>query len=208
MKTLLRLAILFTLAATSFAQEAGPTAHVGFGYSPLVGPISRNLDNGWNFQVGGGLMFTPHLGIIAEYQYNHLGVPDDVLNFLRVPDGNARVNLFTVGPEIRFAPGAKIDPYIIGGLGWYRRTIEFTSPTLAPVTVFDPFYGFFIPAFVPADVVLGTFTSDAFGGNIGGGFNFRLGESHAKVFAEARYHIASTEGRDTQMVPFTIGIRW
>jgi Outer membrane protein beta-barrel domain len=206
MKALLRLAMLCTLAVSSFAQ--GPTFHTGFGYTPLVGPISNNLDNGWNFQVGGGLMFSPHFGVIADYQYNGLGVPDRVLNLLAVPDGNAHVQSFTVGPEIRFATGGKVSPYIIGGIGWYRRTIEFTAPTIAPVTVFDPFYGFFFPAFVPADVVLGTLTSDAFGGNVGLGFNFRIGESHAKVFAETRYHIASTEGRDTQMLPFTIGIRW
>ncbi|MCU1308287.1 MAG: hypothetical protein JWN45_2982 [Acidobacteriaceae bacterium] len=210
MKALLRLVIVCTLAISSFAQDAGPglTVHGGFGYTPLVGPLSRNLDNGWNFQIGGGFMFSRHLGFVGDYQYNHLGVPQDVLNALAVPDGNAHVQSLTFGPEIRFAPSRPISPYLIGGIGWYRRTVEFTSPTLTTATIFDPFFGFFFPAIVPANVVLGSITRDGFGGNVGLGFAFGFHESRARLFVEARYHQASMERRDTQMVPFTVGIRW
>jgi hypothetical protein len=165
------------------------------------------LDNGWNMQAGGGYMFTPRFGLIADYQYNGLGVPRSILNQLQVPDGSAWVHSVTVGPEIRFAPERRVSPYFVGGVGWYRRTVQFTRPTLAPATIFDPFFGFFFPAFVPADIVLGSVTRDGFGGNAGGGFNVRVG-TKAKVFAEARYHIASHDRNDTQLVPFTLGIRW
>jgi opacity protein-like surface antigen len=208
MKTLLSLAIVCLLAISSFAQDRGLTVHAGGGYTPLVGPLSKRLDNGWNVQVGGGYMFTPYLGLVGDYQYNGLGVPQDVLNVLAVPDGNAHVQSFTAGPEIRFAPGSKVSLYIIGGIGWYRRTVEFTSPTFAAVTAFDPFFGFFFPAIVPANQVLGSITRDGFGGNVGLGFTFRFHESRTRLFVEARYHQASMERSDTQMVPFTVGIRW
>jgi hypothetical protein len=191
-----------------YEGDRGFTAHFGGGYAPLVGPISGSLENGWNVQAGGGYMFTPSFGIVADYHYFGLGVPDRVLNSLAVPDGNAWVHSITFGPEIRLAPDSTIDPYLIGEVGWYRRTVEFTRPSVAAVTVFDPFLGFFVPVLVPADTILGTRTRDGIGGNAGVGVAVRLKGGHAKVFAEARYHYASHERKDTQILPFTVGIRW
>jgi hypothetical protein len=54
---------------------------------------------------------------------------------------------------IHLAPSNKSNPYIIGGGGLYHRTIEFTAPTIATVTGFDPFFGFF-PVNVAANQVL------------------------------------------------------
>jgi hypothetical protein len=210
---------VLVLTATCFAQgtasgstyyegDRGFTAHVGGGYAPLIGPISGSLENGWNVQAGGGYMFTPQWGIVGDYHYFGLGVPDRVLNSLAVPDGNAWVHSITVGPEVRLAPDSKIDPYLIGEVGWYRRTVEFTRPSVAAVTVFDPFLGFFVPVLVPANTVLGTSTRDGFGGNVGGGVAVRIKDGHAKVFAEARYHHAMHDRKDTQILPVTVGIRW
>lgn len=35
------------------------------------------------------------------------------------------------------------DTYLIGGGGYYRRTVEFTQPAITTVTAFDPFFGFY-----------------------------------------------------------------
>jgi len=208
---------VLALALCSFAQtstnstynegDRGFTFHAGLGYAPLVGPISKSLDNGWNFQAGGGYMFTPNFGLVADYNYFGLGIPRDVLNSLAEPDGSAWVHALTFGPEIRLAPDSKVDPYIIGEAGWYRRTVQFTRPTTTTVTAFDPFFGFF-PAVIPANEVLGTIQRDGFGGNAGLGFAVRIRDGKAKVFAEARYHYAMHDRRDTQIVPVTVGIRW
>jgi len=130
MKSFGTIVLLLSLCALGFAQDAdrGFTFHVGAGYTPLVGNISNRLDNGWNFQAGGGYMMTRHFGLITDYQYNGLGVPRSILNQLQVPDGSAWVHSVTVGPELRFAPERRVSPYFIGGLGWYRRTVEFTRP--------------------------------------------------------------------------------
>jgi hypothetical protein len=58
------------------------------------------------------------------------------------------------------------------------------------------------------EVITGSRSSNAFGGNIGGGFTYRLGESHAKLYAEVRYHYASYNKVATQVLPLTFGVRW
>jgi hypothetical protein len=57
-------------------------------------------------------------------------------------------------------------------------------------------------------VITGSRSANAFGGNIGGGFTYRLGESHAKLYAEIRYHYASYNKVSTQVLPLTFGVRW
>jgi hypothetical protein len=109
---------------------------------------------------------------------------------------------------VRLNPRGRFDMYFLGGGGYYRRTVEFTEPTLAVVTVFDPFYGVFFPAAIPANNVLGSFTQNKGGLNIGGGFTVRLGEdTNVKLFAETRYHYLFTNQRTT-IVPVTFGFRW
>lgn len=62
----------------------------------------------------------------------------------------------------------------VGG-GWMRRTVEFTRPTLAQVTIFDPCWGYFGPAVIPANQLLGTYRSDGGARDVGGGLDVPLG---------------------------------
>jgi hypothetical protein len=114
----------------------------------------------------------------------------------------------TAGPMWRFPIAAKVDGYVLGGVGWYHRTVEFTQPTVGVIDVIDPWWGYIGPVLVPTNQVLGSVTKDAFGGNAGGGVSFALGESGAAVFAEVRYHYANTKPASTAIVPVSIGIRW
>jgi hypothetical protein len=97
---------------------------------------------------------------------------------------------------------------LVGGVGYYRRTIQFTQPTVAAVDIFDPFFGFFFfPTLVPADIVIGSITRDGVGGNVGAGFEFPF-VSGIRFFTEARYQYVSTGNIPTRMVPLTLGVRW
>ena len=109
---------------------------------------------------------------------------------------------------LRIHPDGRVGGYIIGGAGFYRRVIEFTKPTMAQIFVFDPFFGVIFPALVPVNTVLGRFTDNTGGVNIGGGLTFKVGSSGAEIYAESRYHWIDTTNRDTQIVPVTFGIRW
>ena len=125
-----------------------------------------------------------------------------------MPDGNSHLWSITANPKLRLNRRGNFDPYVVGGVGYYRRTVEFTRPVLVPVFIFDPFFGVFYNTFLQADQVIGKITQDGVGGSLGAGFDVKLGESGLKFFTEARYHYADTGRIPTRMVPVTFGIRW
>jgi opacity protein-like surface antigen len=194
-------------AVTVHAQEQGLIISGSVGYSPLVGDISSRLNNGWHVTVDGGYNFTSHFSTTLEYMYNGYGVSRRVLNEAQVPDGNAHLWAITVNPKLRLSTGdGSFTPYVVGGVGYYRRTIEFTTPVAVPVFIFDPFFGVFYNTLVSANQVLGDITRGGIGGSAGAGFEVKLGNSGVKIFTEARYHYADTGRIPTRMVPVTFGI--
>jgi opacity protein-like surface antigen len=202
-------AILVCTAAYGRAQEEHPfTLSAGGGFSPVVGDISSRLNNGWHFTVGGGYNFNRYFSATLDYNYNGYGVSQRVLREAQVPGGDSHLWSLTANPKLRLGVSSKLNPYIVGGVGYYRRTVEFTRPTIVPVTIFDPFFGAFFNTAVPADEVLGKITQGGIGGSLGGGFDIRLAETGLKLFTEARYHYADTGRIPTRMVPVTFGIRW
>ena len=115
----------------------------------------------------------------------------------------------TANPIVRLNPRGRCDAYVVGGGGFYRRTIEFTEPIYAMVTAFDPFFGILYPAAIPANAILGSFTQNKGGLSIGAGVSIRVREnSKAKFFAEMRYHYMFTTPQATTVLPVTFGFRW
>ncbi|HYH01347.1 MAG TPA: outer membrane beta-barrel protein [Terriglobales bacterium] len=203
------LAVVFSLCVMLQAQdERRWTINLGGGVTPVVGETKNRLNTGWNAKGGFGVNITDRFGVVFEGQYNGFGVNDAVLEQLNVPDGSAWMWSLTANPVIRLNPGGRFNPYVIAGVGFYRRTVEFTRPTLAETIVFDPWWGYFGPALVPADEVLGSISSNAIGGNAGLGFDIPIGESGTRFFTEARYHYADTERRSTSIIPVTFGIKF
>jgi opacity protein-like surface antigen len=201
--------IVVVAASNSNAQDDHKfTFDVGGGYSPLVGDMSSRLNNGWNIVVGGGYNFTSHFSGTVEYMYNGYGVSRRTLEEAQVPAGNSHMWSITANPKLRLMPISKLDPYLVGGVGYYRRTVEFTRPAIVPVFFFDPFFGTFYNTLVLANQVLGDITRGGIGGSAGAGFDIKIGDSGLKFFSEARYHYASTGRIPTRMVPVTFGIRW
>ena len=126
---------------------------------------------------------------------------------MQFPNGDSHIWAVTADPIVRLNPSGPIDLYLIGGGGVYHRLVEFTQPTVATVTAFDPFFGIFFPATVPANQVLRSFSVTKGGVNGGAGLTVRLGRGNAKLFAEARYHYMFTPNATT-FVPVTFGLRW
>lgn len=200
--------LLITLPAAAQGNNHF-TFNAGAGFTEPVGKTDGRAVTGYNINVGGGVNFIPQLGVIAEFGFNDLGLSSRVLQAAGVPDGSGRIYSVTLNPIVHFNPHGRFDAYLIGGGGYYRRTVEFTRPTVATVTAFDPFYGIFFPLVVPANTVLGSFTQNKGGLNIGGGVAFRVsGDSNLKVFAEARYHYLFTTPVRTSILPVTFGFRW
>ncbi len=114
----------------------------------------------------------------------------------------------TVDPKISVWSGERANAYILGGGGWLRRTVEFTQPTVAQTIVFDPWFGYFGPALVPANQVTGSFSQNAGVWDVGAGMNFPLPRTSLKLYVEARYMDALTSSQHTTIVPITVGFHW
>ncbi len=194
----LAIAVLF-LSCVSFGYSQDThkwTADIGGGVSPLTGAISDRLDTGWNFTVSGGYNFNSYFSSSLRYTYNGLG------------DGDARVWSITLDPKIRFSAYHRVAPYVVGGVGFFRRTVEFKQPTFATTILFDPIFGFIFPAIIRVDQVIGRITRSGVGGNLGAGFEIGIGYQSLKFFTEVRYQYADTGRIPTRMVPVTFGLRW
>jgi opacity protein-like surface antigen len=201
--------MLQSFLISGYAQDAHRfTFNAGAGASPLVGDISTRLNNGWNVDVGGGYNFTKNFAATLQYTYNGFGVSQRVLAEAQVPGGNSHMWSLTVDPRVRFKSTGRVNPYVVGGVGFYRRTIEFTQPALVPVAFFDPIFGFLFNTVVPANQVLGDIRRSGVGGNLGGGLEVKVGDTGVKAFGEARYEYAATGRIPTRVVPVTFGFRW
>ena len=144
----------------------------------------------------------------GQFMYTRSGLSGSFLQSVSVPDGNFRMWGFSLDPIVRFNSRSRVGVYLIGGPGVYRRTVEFTQATIATVTAFDPFFGFFFPVNVPANQSLGSFGTTRFGMNGSGGVTVRIGNSNVKLFTEARYIKMFTRGTSTSVLPVTFGVRY
>src|ERR1041385_367460 len=117
------------LASACFAQNTSKFAFsVGGGFSEPLKYSDGRFDTGFNIGAGAGYNFHPNFGLMTEFGFNHLGVNSNVLNAVGAPDGSGRIYSLTLDPIVHFNPKGKFDAYVIGGGGYYRRTVEFTQP--------------------------------------------------------------------------------
>lgn len=193
-------------AATAFAQMWAVDVS-GAAASPL-GATRDHLKQGWNVDVGANQEITSRVGLREDFGYYHLGVTDQVLKTLKMPSGQAHMVSLTIGPTWRVPISSHVNVYLLSGIGWYRRTVEFTQPTLGVIHIIDPWWGYVGSEIVPANQVLGSVTSNAFGGNIGGGVGVPLGSSGSEIFVDVRYHRARTKSTPTSVLPVSFGLRW
>jgi hypothetical protein len=195
-------------ATAASAQQQNWNLELAGGVAPTTGDISSRLTTGWNVDLAGGYELQNGLGLNIDFLYAGLGVSNSVLHALDVPSGDAHMWSIGVGPKWRFPVGSHVNGYVVGGIGFYRRTVEFLQPTVGVVDVFDPWWGYIGPVLVPADQVLGSITRNSWGVNGGAGFSIPLGRSGTEAFAEFRYHYADMKPTSTSIAPISFGVRW
>jgi opacity protein-like surface antigen len=180
-------------ATPALAQDKKFDVNIGGGFTATTGEVHNHLGNGGNFMIGVTFHVNEHLGIQAEYGYSPIGsktVDLPTVNPLGTTpvDAGHHMHQGTFNVISRFgASDATIRPYAIGGVGVYNRVVQLTSPGTGLVTVCDPWWYVCYPVAVPVTNILGERSSTDFGINVGGGFNFRLGD-HVHAYFEARYH--------------------
>jgi hypothetical protein len=184
-------------------------------------PISNGVTYGGNFTVGAGLNFSKYIAGLIEYQFIDDKLPGALIAETGATGGYAHIWSFTFDPVIDLMPKATNDIYITGGGGFYRKVTSFTDPE--PSLYCDYFYGC---GTIVTSQVVGHFSSNQGGFNIGGGFQHRVGgqygDSNTKLFVEARYldvlspaSITNPNGlgttavkADTKVIPVTVGVRF
>ena len=149
------------LGATLPIGDFGDAAEVGF----HIGALGEFARPTWPFAFRG------------EVTYHRHGVKD--------VDGNASVLSFV--PNIVFPfgdPAATARPYLIGGVGIHRVSIDIDVPGFGDAEDSETKFGF----------------------NVGGGFNFNL--AGFDTFIEARFHSVLTSGSSTNFIPLSFGFKF
>jgi hypothetical protein len=224
-------------AAASFGSGAGGAAdqegngghrgifhslafEAGGGASGPVGDSSNYITWGGNFTGGGGVHFNKRFALLAEYQFIDDKLPGKLIAETGANGGNAHIWSLTLAPVIDLFPKSTNSVYVTGGGGFYRKVTNFTNPEEAE------YCEYYYCGITTENEVVGHFSSNQGGWNIGGGFTHRLGGAYGdgtmKLFAEARYldvltpasAIApndlgtATVAAGTKLVPITVGLRW
>jgi hypothetical protein len=205
---LLAITIFLGLATTAQAQDYNKWLfNIGGGIGFPQGDLSSFVNDGGNFVIGGGRNFTRLFGVDTEFMWHDLPINSATKQLLQTPGASARQYAWTFNPIFHVPLHSKLGAYAIGGIGWYHRSGETTTPGTAVIC--DPYWSWWFGCTIGSvDIVTGSRSANAFGENIGGGITFRLGESHAKIYAEARFHHAAYNNVSTKIVPISFGIRW
>lgn len=209
---MMRCALLFvsllSIGVLAQGQEISRfSASIGGGFTQPVGNTGRHLNEGWNISGGAGYNFNSRFGAMLDLGYNSFGINSLTLQSIGFPGGDVHVFSATVDPIVHLNPRGHVDLYVIGGGGLYHRYQQFTQPSTATVTAFDPFFGGFFPVTVPTTEILASYSVNKPGFNVGAGL--ALGTKwHGKVFAESRYHRMFINNMHTDYVPVTFGFRW
>ncbi len=208
----MRILLLLSLGAGLLAPLQAQEYHrlivdFGAGFDTPVGGTGRALDYGWNLQGGVGVNFTSVIGAKVQVGYDSMGINSTTLANLGVPGGDLHIFSATLDPIIHLTPHRHFDFYLIGGGGMYKRTQEFTSPGVATVAGYNPFFGFYQYG-VPTTNILASYSVVKPGVN--GGAGIALGSKWGgKFFAEARYNrIYMGSNAHTDYVPVSFGYRW
>lgn len=192
----------------------------GGGFNTPTSNTSSYLNTGYNFTAGGGLHFSHGLALLAEYQFINDGLPNSLVAEAGANSGNAHIWSFTLDPVIDLMPKHATSVYVTGGGGFYRKVTNFSNPQAVQYcTYFYCGVGY-------QNQVVGSFSSNQGGWNVGGGVSHRFagvyGDGKMAVFAEARYLDVMTPavttspnglgvtsvGAGTKLVPFTFGLRF
>ena len=172
---------------------------VGGGFNVPVGSASSNyLNTGYRFEGGAGVNMNRKLGVLAQFDYDHFGIPGGVLqnqaNLYNDLDGtgtnpytglggSSHIWSFTLNPTFNFYQSDSWGAYATVGGGFYHKVTNFTVPTVG--TYCDYYYGCYQ---YTANQTIDHYTSNAPGATGGVGLTYKFSRwSNERLFAEARY---------------------
>lgn len=114
--------------ASANAQEFSRfTADVGFGYTVPAGGTGQYVDTGWN--IGVGVNFSPYLGAALNVGADSMGINSTTLGNIGITGGSVHVFHATVDPVVHLTPKGRVDFYLTGGGGLFRRYQDLPAGT-------------------------------------------------------------------------------
>jgi hypothetical protein len=208
--------------------DQGIFSHLAFeaggGFNAPANASSPFITWGGNLTLGAGYRFNPHFSLMAEYQFIDDKLPGALIAQTGANGGNAHIWSFTLDPVFDLFPKHDNDLYVTGGGGFYRKMTNFTDPSLA---YFCDYYYYGYCGVGVTNVVVGHFSSNQGGWNIGAGYTRRIAgdydNGNIKLYAEVRYIDVlnpavngitpdglgtTTVGAGTKLIPVTFGVRW
>lgn len=207
--------------------DNGLLSHLAFeaggGFNAPTNDSSPYITWGGNLTLGAGYRFNPHFTLMAEYQFIDDKLPGAMAAETGSDGANAHIWSFTLDPVFDLFPKRDNDFYVTGGGGFYRKMTNFTDPVLVD---WCDYYDYYCGVGV-SNVVVGHFSSNQSGWNIGGGYTRRIASDYdngnIKLYAEVRYLNvntpavngitpdglnATTIAAGTKLIPVTFGVRW
>ncbi len=196
------------------------TFALGGGFNAPTSDSSPYITWGGNLNLGAGYRFSPRLSLMTEYQYIADKLPGAVIAQTGANGGHAHIWSLTMAPVVDLFPKRTNSVYVTGGGGFYRKVTSFTDPVPAEYCTY------YYCGITTVNQVVGHFSSNQGGWNIGAGFSHKMGgiygDSKMELFAEVRYLDVrtpavttspnglgtTTVGEGTKLVPVTLGIRW
>ncbi len=202
------------------------TLELGGGASLPAGSTKTYQSTGFNVRVGGGYQFNRRIALVADYDFNHFGVPtstSDQIVFDPLANGfsysgaelgaSGAVHLWsvTLGPRVRYAHSDNFDGYIVASGGFYRKLVRFNIPGECDSR------GYCRVGY-PSPIPLSHSSNNAGGVSVGTGIEWRVSYlPHGRYFIEGRYVWVDNHSTDTVYAPtsyrtgyfpVTVGLRW
>jgi hypothetical protein len=219
-KILVGMSLVLLVCSTLHAQDDSDkiNSNIGGTVSLPLNPTSNFVKTSWGFVVGAGYNFSTHHSVVGEFMWSVLYPSDSSLEPIRVASNDnsitGHINLYALTGNYRYElQGKRLGAYFIGGGGWYFRTLGFKKPAMSgsntPCTPPWVWWGFTCASgTVIANQTRGSYDSSVFGGNVGGGFTIKVGDSGDRIYIEPRYHYAPTKNITTKLIEVTVGIRY
>ncbi len=178
--------------------------------------------------AGAGINFSKVFGVLGEFHYDRMGLTAGSINLdynntlaaigplggtasdLAGFDANAHILALTVNPIVNLVGQGRVGAYVTGGLGFYRKTTNFTLPQLQ-----QNIYG----GIYQQNVTFDGYSANGIGYNGGVGLSYKISEfSSERLFVEARYEWLNLgknsndffpfNRRNSEVIPITVGIRF